>query len=77
MKPHQFAYWLNNGREEDPEQFDAEVRNVSGLYKEAQDLYKQGIHLVSTDEKTGIQALERKHPAHPMIPGKPELIEFE
>lgn len=32
---------------------------------------------MSTDEKTGIQALERKHPTHPMMPGKAELIEFE
>jgi len=32
---------------------------------------------VSTDEKTGIQALERKHPTRPMIPGKVELREFE
>ncbi len=32
---------------------------------------------MSTDEKTGIQALERKHPTRPMIPGKVELREFE
>ena len=32
---------------------------------------------MSTDEKTGIQALERKHPTRPMISGKPELREFE
>ena len=46
-------------------------------YATAQELYQQGSHLVSTDEKTGIQALERKHPARPMIPGKVELREFE
>ena len=46
-------------------------------YATAQDLYQQGIHLVSTDEKTGIQALERKHPTRPMIPGQVELREFE
>ena len=32
---------------------------------------------MSTDEKTGIQALERTHPTRPMIPGKVELREFE
>lgn len=32
---------------------------------------------MSTDEKTGIQALERKHPTRPMVPGKVELREFE
>jgi hypothetical protein len=29
------------------------------------------------DEMTGIQALERKAPAQPMRPGKPERREFE
>lgn len=32
---------------------------------------------MSTDEKSGIQALERKHPTRPMMPGKVELREFE
>ena len=40
-------------------------------------LYEKGSHLVSTDEKTGIQALERKHPTRPMISGRVELREFE
>ena len=43
----------------------------------ALDLHKKGTHTVSTDEKTGIQALERKHPTRPMISGKVELREFE
>jgi len=50
---------------------------VCDHYASAQDLYQQGTHLVSTDEKTGIQALERKHPTRPMVPGKVELREFE
>lgn len=32
---------------------------------------------MSTDEMTGIQALERLHPSLPMKPGKPERPEFE
>lgn len=32
---------------------------------------------MSTDELTGVQALERKHPGLPMIPGKVERREFE
>lgn len=32
---------------------------------------------MSTDEKTGIQALERLHPPHPMEPGQPQLQAFE
>ena len=35
------------------------------------------MHLVSTDEKTGIQATERKHKTRPMIEGHVELREFE
>lgn len=34
-------------------------------------------HLISTDEKTGIQALERKHPTLPMKPGLIERREYE
>ncbi len=33
--------------------------------------------MVSTDELTGVQALERKHPGLPMAPGKVERREFE
>ena len=32
---------------------------------------------MSTDELTGVQALERKHPALPLAPGKVERREFE
>lgn len=44
---------------------------------EAAENEKNGIHTVSTDEKTGIQALERIAPNKPMESGKPERIEFE
>jgi hypothetical protein len=77
LKPHQSRYWLNNKRHENPDQFDAEVKEICDLYQQAADLAKQGTHLMSTDEKTGIQALERKHPTKPMIAGKPALIEHE
>ena len=36
-----------------------------------------GERVVSTDELTGVQALERKHPSLPMMPGRVERIEFE
>ncbi|MGE5374374.1 MAG: transposase, partial [Bacteroidota bacterium] len=38
---------------------------------------KQGQRIESTDEMTGVQALERKHPDLPMLPGKVERREFE
>jgi putative transposase len=41
------------------------------------ELLTQGIHLVSTDEMSGIQPLERLHPALLMRPRQVERIEFE
>lgn len=38
---------------------------------------QQGERTVSTDELTGVQALERKHPGLPLAPGKVERREFE
>jgi transposase len=70
-------YWLNNERAEDPEVFDAEVRLVCEHYAEALALHEEGVHLVSTDEKSGMQALERLHPTLPMRPGKVECQEHE
>ncbi len=43
----------------------------------ALELLTQGIHLVSTDEMSGIQALERTHPTLPMKPKLVERVEFE
>jgi len=53
------------------------VKTLCDLYREAPVLEKGGVHVVSTDEKTGIQALERKHPPRPMRPGLVERREFE
>jgi len=50
---------------------------VCKLYHQAQELHEQGVHVISTDEKTGIQALEPIHPSHPMRPGRPQAVEFE
>ena len=77
LKPHRSRYWLNNERDKDPQAFDAEVKPVCNLYAVASSLHQQGAHLICLDEKTGIQALERKHPTRPMVPGKVELREFE
>ena len=47
-------------------------------YREApKRLENEGIHTVCVDEKTGIQALERKAPTKPMRPGEVEKQEFE
>lgn len=47
------------------------------LYAEAPALQAAGVHVVSTDEKTGIQALERLYPTLSMQPGLVERREFE
>jgi transposase len=68
---------LNNDRAADPEQFDREVTTVCELYAAAPELHHQGGPIVSNDEKTGIQALERAAPTRPMQPGWVERREFE
>jgi hypothetical protein len=50
---------------------------VCDLYERAGLLAEQGIHVVSVDEKTGIQALERKSPDIPMGPGRVQGREHE
>jgi hypothetical protein len=50
---------------------------VCTLYREAPTLAEQSERVVSTDELTGVQALERKHPGLPLAPGKVERREFE
>jgi transposase len=77
IKPHLCRYWLTNERHKAPETFDKEASTVCELYAQAQDLQKQNVHVISTDEKTGIQALERKHPNLPMKPDHIERREFE
>jgi hypothetical protein len=61
---------------DDPD-FDAKVQDVCATYREAPARAKKGIHTVSTDELTGVQALERVHPGLPMAQGKVERREFE
>ena len=62
---------------EDPEQYEADVRRICETYAETPRLHEQGTHVISTDEKTSIQALERLHPTKPTRPGLTERIEFE
>lgn len=50
---------------------------VNDIYLSSAAMEKDGIHVINTDEKTGIQALEHKHPKRTMIPGHPEHIDPE
>ena len=62
--------------EPDP-QADAKIADINGLYRTAQERAKQGEATLSTDEMTGVQALERKHPDLPLQPGRVLRREFE
>jgi hypothetical protein len=61
----------------DPAVFRDRAEAVCDLYERAGRLAEQGIHVASTDEKAGIQALERKHPDIPMGPGRVQRREHE
>ena len=78
VRPHKSEYWLTSkDKLEAPEIYDAAVQALCETYLSAPALEAQGTHVVSTDEKTGMQALERIHPSKPVRPGTPERIEFE
>jgi len=53
------------------------MADVTTLYLQAPTLHAAGERGLSTDEMTGIQALERQHPTIPMGPGRVERREFE
>ncbi|MBV7327772.1 IS630 family transposase [Chloroflexi bacterium TSY] len=76
LKPYQIRYWLTPPEDEDPD-FDAKVADICQVYWLAPDRHERGERTLTTDELSGVQALERKHPGLPMAPGKVERREFE
>jgi hypothetical protein len=73
LKPHKVRSWMHS----DDSQFEALALDICRLYLKAPVLYQRGELVVCTDEKTGIQALERKYPGKPAQPGLPQLWEPE
>jgi DDE superfamily endonuclease len=73
LKPHRSVYWLNS---HDPA-FEAKAHAICALYLNALRFFEQGRVVICSDEKTGMQILERKYPTQPMAPGKPEKREQE
>jgi transposase len=68
-------YWLTPAAEEaDREE---KIADVCAVYREARARAERGEHTVSTDEMTGVQALERAAPGLPLAPGQVERREFE
>ena len=53
------------------------MEKLCDTYLNAPDLAAEGAHIISTDEKTGMQALERLHQTKPARPGLVERVEFE
>jgi len=76
LRPHQSRYWLTPAPA-DPIVFADQVQTVCDAYAQAPAFQAQGGHLVSCDEMTGIQALERAAPTLPPRPGQVERREFE
>jgi hypothetical protein len=70
-------YWLNPQRDENRALFDRQVTTVCDLYAAVPTLHEQGVHVMSSDEKTGIQVLERTQPDKPLRPGQVTLLEHE
>ena len=74
LQPHRTRYWLN--AKPDPQKED-KINAICKVYQQAQDAASRGHLTFSLDEMTGIQALERIAPDHPMKPGRPTQREFE
>jgi hypothetical protein len=68
--------WLNT-TEKDPQKFQAEVENVCRTYLEAPAKAASGVHTVSVDEATSLQAIERNAPDKPAQPDSVSKQEFE
>jgi hypothetical protein len=69
LQPHRQKMWVASHDED----FRMKRDDVLRLYYEA----PSGEHIISLDEKTGMQALERKYPDIPMRPGQRVRREFE
>lgn len=74
LKPHQIRYWLTPPDDAD---FDSKVKDITEVYLSAPERARQGERTLSTDEMSGIQALERAAPDLPLAPGKVQRREFE
>lgn len=69
VRPHRVRQWLHSP---DP-QFREKVNAICALYRRA----PKGSVVLSVDEKTGIQAIERKHADRHAQPGRLRRHEFE
>jgi transposase len=69
LQPHRMRLWLHS---QDPD-FQAKIAPICALYLKP----PPGATVLCIDEKTGIQALKRKHPTRYPRPGRAGRFEFE
>jgi transposase len=67
LKPHKVDYWC--GKSTDPE-FEQKMLNIVGLYMDP----PENALVLSVDEKTQIQALDRTQPELPLRTGNPKRL---
>lgn len=75
MRPHKSKYW-EHPNIADWKDFVKLVVRICRLRRDGKQLQAQGVHMVSVDEKPGIQAIERDGRTLPMQPGTCERREF-
>src|SRR5260370_1249605 len=77
LKPHQIRYWLTPPPTEPVDERNEKIADICTLYQEAPARAATGERILSSDEMTGVQALERKYPGLPLRPGKVERREVQ
>jgi transposase len=69
IRPHRIKMWCHSP---DPD-FREKVTDICGLYRNP----PPGSIVLCVDEKTGMQALGRKHPDRPLLPGQDARQDYE
>ncbi len=82
LKPHKNRYWLHSTEKgENPLTYKQKIQEINGIYFTAAMINQFGgncdLRIVSTDEMTGVQALEHKYPDKPARPQMTAKTEFE
>lgn len=75
---YKYQQWINSMKSNPNfKEYIKRVTKISDIYTNSDKYAEKGTVIISTDEKTGIQALEHKHPVKPVSPGFTMKIEQE
>lgn len=82
VRPHKNQYWLHStDKADDPETYKKRVTAINEAYAMAQKIREkeilEDVCIYSTDEMTGVQALEHKYPDKSPLPNMVSKQEFE